>query len=121
MSLSSNWLGHYSFKVEIVGSIPTSDTKTKAMKLQYKARKGNRIKYKFMGFTGYDNYWYCKATKKWTQTPDWHKGGISNHCPCKSVRAFRRKLKEAPKGVEFTLTSRWVGYDVIGYGTGNYN
>jgi len=46
--------------------------------------------------------------------------GYSSHQSCKSVKAFRRKLKKAPKGVKFILVSKWEGYNVEGIGSEDY-
>ena len=43
---------------------------------------------------------------------------IASACPCRSVRAFRRRLREwskyLPKGIRFRLEHRYVGVTVIG-------
>ena len=99
------------------------------MKLKYEAPRGRRIKYKFMGYcqgkrTSSNNecWTYLPKEKKWIDTKSKefvYKNQIMyTHAPCKTVRAFRRKLKTAPKGVLFVLCSRWVGYDVYGIGQG---
>ena len=85
------------------------------MKLKYNKQKGLRIKYKFMGFQTYSDLWYNDTLSRW-ENPEWGKYSYSNTEPCRSVKAFRRKLKKCPKGVEFVLGSRYVGYDVTGHG-----
>jgi hypothetical protein len=86
------------------------------MKLKYKAKRKSRINYNFMGFTTFENgWWFSHNTNKWEQKPE---AEYSSHQDCKTVKAFRRKLKSAPKGVEFILVSRWVGHDVTGLGCG---
>lgn len=88
------------------------------MKVKYNARKLGRINYKFMGFTTFEQgWWYDKDLNSWTDNPDFQKGNISSHQSCKSMKAFRRKLKRAPNGVEFVLVSRWIGHDIIGKGS----
>jgi len=82
------------------------------MKLKYEAIKQNRVNHNFMGFTTYENGWWFNKDK-WEQNA---KAGCSSYQDCRTVKAFRRKLKSAPKGVEFVLVSRWVGRDVIGFG-----
>jgi len=85
------------------------------MKLKYEAKKQSRINYRFMGFTTFEEGWvYNYDMNKWEKNPSNCNYGINE--PCRSVRAFRRKLKKAPKGVEFLLMSRWEGHDVIGFG-----
>lgn len=87
------------------------------MKLKYEAPKRSRIHYKFMGFTTFEHgWWFSYDTKSWTQHPPKGKGGYSSHQPCKTIKAFIRKLQKAPKGVEFILVSRWYGHNVIGFG-----
>ena len=87
------------------------------MKLKYEARKGTRINYRFMGFTTFENgWWFNNNTNKWEQNPKAGEKGYSSYRDCRTVKAFRRKLKSAPKGVEFILVSRWVGYNVTGIG-----
>lgn len=85
------------------------------MKLKYEARKKTRINYMFMGFTTFEQGWrYDDDENRWEQNPD--NCSYGNYESCRSMRAFRRKLKKAPKGVEFILVSRWKGYDVTGFG-----
>ena len=82
------------------------------MKLKYEAEKSGRLKrLGFMGVTSYDqSLWWCRELG-WTKEP---KTCWSNYAPCRSVKAFRRMLKKCPKGVEFTLVSRYMGYSVSG-------
>ena len=103
-----------------------------AMQLRYEASKGRRINYRFHGFTTLESgWWYDAVNKVWTNNYNFNdKEGkfsslrrtnalheFSSHQSCKTLRAFRRKLKKAPKGVEFILRSHWIGYDVYGKGT----
>ena len=87
------------------------------MKVKYEAKKRTRINYCFMGFTTFESgWWFNYNTNKWEQNPKAGEKGYSSHQECNSVKAFRRKLKKAPRGVEFILVSRWVGYNVTGFG-----
>ncbi len=87
------------------------------MKLRYKAKKRTRINYMFCGFTTFENgWWFNDNSNKWEINPKAGKKGFSSHQDCRTVKAFRRKLKKAPKGVQFSLVSNWVGHDVTGYG-----
>jgi len=71
-----------------------------------------------MGFTALETgWWFNYNTNSWEQNPKPGDKGYSSHQDCRSVKAFRRKLKKAPKGVKFILISRWVGYDVEGTGS----
>lgn len=87
------------------------------MKLKFEAGKGSRINYRFMGFTTFeDNWWFSHNSNMWEQCPTAGENGFSSHQSCRSLKAFRRKLKKAPKGVEFVLVSRYVGHNVSGFG-----
>lgn len=92
------------------------------MKLTYIRKKGERVKYQFMGFTTFDEgWWFNKDLNKWQKREHIaESASFSSHQECRTVKAFRRKLKKAPKGVVFHLASRWVGFDVIGVGSFNY-
>lgn len=87
------------------------------MKLKYQKEKGSRIKnVMFFGMThtGF-GLWYEEETRTWKEDAN---PPCSTHAPCKSVRAFKRMLRTAPKGKKFVLSSRYVGYDVYGVGKG---
>lgn len=87
------------------------------MKLKYEAQKRTRINYGFMGFTTFEQgWWHNHYLNKWEFLPQHGKFNYGSHEPCRSAMAFRRKLKKAPKGVEFILVSRWVGHNVTGFG-----
>ena len=78
-------------------------------------RKGIRINYQFMGITTFENgWWYNENLKQWEHNPNMGKYQYSTHQPCRTKRAFRRKIKKAPQGVKFILVSRWCGYDIEG-------
>jgi len=90
------------------------------MKLKFERKKNSRIKKRFLGMTSYSCIWFNESSKLWEDPCDESlkiPGCKSSHRQCNSVRAFRRLLKSAPIGVEFILSSRYVGYDVIGKGT----
>jgi hypothetical protein len=68
-----------------------------------------------------EKYWWSKDLGRWgtfeevTGQPD----GYGSHLlGVRSVRAFRRRLKQwskyLPKGTPFVLVSRWRGYNVYG-------
>ena len=59
-----------------------------------------------------DKLWWFNRDK-WEQNA---KARCSSYQDCRTVKAFRRKLKSAPRGVECVLVSRWAGCDVIGVG-----
>lgn len=66
------------------------------------------------------NYWYeYEVSDKWMLYDDIPEELSRSTCaPCKSVKAFRRKLKKwskyLPKGTKFILASKIVGNDVYG-------
>lgn len=85
------------------------------MGLRYEKPKEQRIKNRFFGMTTFQDFWmWDEGAKKWTDDLGLRQGFCSSHCDCNSVRAFRRRLKTAPKNVEFILVSRYKGYDVYG-------
>jgi hypothetical protein len=88
------------------------------MKLRFSKQKSQRVKKRFIGFCAVDrtHYWFEELSQSWKQSNECV-GPSSSHQDCNSVRAFRRKLKTAPKGVKFVLVSRWRGFDVDGTGT----
>jgi hypothetical protein len=93
------------------------------MKVKHKAQKRTRINYGFIGFyaeTECGGWWYNKTLKEWQHNPKMGQHTFGSHQDCDSVRAFRRKLKSAPKGVTFVLVSKWVGHDVYGVGSKEY-
>lgn len=87
--------------------------------MRYDAIKNDRTNKRFWGMTPLTdlNWWYNFDLKRWEESGASNEHHVSSHQPCKSVRAFRRKLKQAPIGVEFVLCSRWVGRDVYGHNT----
>lgn len=87
------------------------------MKIKYCANKHERINRGFIGITTFErSFWFNENTKQWETNPSPGEFGISTHQTCKSVRAFRRRLKSLPSGVKFILVSPYYGYDVWGYG-----
>lgn len=90
------------------------------MKLKYQAKKRTRINHSFIGITPESvGYWYNLDKKIWECNPEHGLYRYSKAQRCNSIKAFRRKLKKAPKGVRFILVSRFKGYNVIGKGSNN--
>lgn len=91
--------------------------------MKYQASKNNRINYGFIGITTFDkNHWmFHENQNKWINHSDFtyisDGKGCCSHQRCKSVKAFKRKLKKCPKYIKFILVSKWIGYNVIGYNT----
>ena len=67
------------------------------MRLQYEQPKGSRVKTRFRGI--------------------WRENDYMDIGDCRSVRAFRRRLKSLPKGVEYILLGLWQNYNVYGWGS----
>lgn len=92
------------------------------MKLLYDQIKGRRTKSRgFYSVTTFGGYWWVYGHDKWMKNediPQTHQGLSSHFNGCRSVRAFRRRLRQwslyLPKGVQFILVSRWGRNDVYG-------
>ena len=104
------------------------------MKLKHKQHKRARFfnsSGEYYSVTTYheNGYMWSNSLKKWCSSKelcnkegklkDIHNMGASSHfAPCKSVRAFRRRLKQwskyLPKDVEFILVSKYIGVEVRG-------
>jgi len=90
------------------------------MKLSYTMPKGKRTKKDKLGiFCTSKKLWYSFEANSWQigMKAEITEKGISTHQPCKSIRAFRRKLKQAPNGFTFCLISEQRGDEVYGIGT----
>ena len=111
------------------------------MRLKYQKYKGDRIKKQFIDMSTFDGYWFDFNSNKWVKNPilDMTMNDViktkedksynnlilkqlhscSSELGCNSIKSFRRKLCECskylPAGTRFVLTSKWEGYDVIGY------
>ena len=86
--------------------------------MKFKSQQGSRIKYLFVGITTFETgWWFNESKKEWEFKPDMRTGDYSSHQDCNSVRAFRRKIKKCPTGVEFRLVSRWFNHDVYAKNT----
>lgn len=85
--------------------------------MKYEAKKGCRINHMFTGITTFDaGWWYNIDLKKWQCNETNHgKYNMSSHQKCRTLRAFRRKLKNMPKGVEWILVSRYKNCNVIAF------
>jgi hypothetical protein len=96
------------------------------MGLIYEAQKGRRCKRAvFCWVSGSNSYYWSRNGKCWVHwdSPDkWRfkDDSLSSSCDLriKTVRAFRRKLREwshyLPSGIKFTLESRYKGLSVYG-------
>ena len=87
------------------------------MKIKYQAPKGHRIKsYGFCWLQPENSlYWFREDIKQWRLNEDMPVGvACSSGDLCKSLKAAIRKIKkyDLPKGTEFRLVSKWVGYDI---------
>ena len=87
------------------------------MKLKFDAPKMNKLKSQMTGFEAVNCDWMWNYDlKEWTQELQSVKYSYSSHRPCRSVKAFLRMLKSAPKGIEFRLWNKYIGCDVYGIG-----
>jgi len=92
------------------------------MNLKFDAKKGDRLNSRMTGFESVNGKWnWNHDLKEWTQELKIGSYRYSSHRPCKSVRAFRRMLKNAPLGVEFKLWNKYIGCNVYGRGSKNNN
>ena len=81
-----------------------------------------RIPFYLYAICGDFNYWWSKEINKWVFVDedgfDINKPYSSNSCEIRSIKAFKRRLKQwskyMPKGTEFELVSSFGGYDVFG-------
>lgn len=88
--------------------------------MKYYKQKGLRIKRYGTGIMIYDsdaNYWYYPHLHNWvddSEHPEVVGKDCANYEPCRSLKAAIRKVNKAnvPKGTVFTLTSRYIGYDI---------
>lgn len=63
------------------------------MNLKYMAKKGYRTNRGFMSVSiNGGDFWWCHKFKKWVPYSELKYGG-SSHAPCKTVRAFKRMLR----------------------------
>lgn len=87
--------------------------------MQWEKAKGKRLHQRFFGVSVQESKkcWWCCG--EWMTIEDANATGelYSNFCQVRSLKAFRRHLrKHGHKGVCYTLTSMYVGYDVSAYG-----
>ena len=69
---------------------------------------------RFLWMESVDNKWRWNADKK-----EWFYSSASNSnstvfLDCKTLKAFKRRLKKTPPGIQFRLVSRFIGFDVLG-------
>ena len=80
--------------------------------MYYEKQKGLRIKSsRFYGIRLPKGIWYAPHINKIIKDIEGHT--VQNYISCRSVRAFRRRLKQFPELQGSTLISKYVGYDVI--------
>lgn len=88
------------------------------MKLKYKFPKGHRRNKQFKGIvTTNKNYQFDWRVNRWLKTEHPRIRVYSHLQPCESMRAFRRKLKNAPDGIEFLLIREWKNFEIKGIGS----
>ncbi len=68
----------------------------------------------FLWMESVDNKWRWNTDKKqWINSNSSDKD-TTVFLDCKTLKAFKRRLRKAPKGVQFRLVSRFIGFDVLG-------
>lgn len=87
------------------------------MKIKYQAPKGHRIKNHDFCWLETENslYWFREDIKQWRLNEDIPDGvACSTGDLCRSLKSAIQKIKnyDLPKGTEFRLVSKWVGYDI---------
>lgn len=86
------------------------------MNIQFEAQKGKRIKHNFFGFEAVYSDWNWNITlNRWELNTE-EGYSYTTHRPCRSVKAFKRLLHNAPKGVEFKLWNKYQSRNVYGFG-----
>ena len=69
---------------------------------------------RFLWMESVDSNWRWNTGKK-----EWFYSSSSNSnstvfLDCKTMKAFKRRLKKAPQGIQFRLVSRFIGFDILG-------
>jgi hypothetical protein len=95
--------------------------------MRYEAQKRKRLKRHFWAVTNFEGYHYVDELQRWMTLDEKYAkeaelkiaGGFdcsSHFYPIKTVRAFKRRMKQwskyLPAGLEFILVSHYVGYNV---------
>ena len=60
-----------------------------------------------------DNWRWNTDKKKWINSNSSAKDSTV-FLDCKTLNAFKRRLKKTPQGIQFRLVSRFIGFDVLG-------
>jgi len=84
------------------------------MKLIYDKPKGKRFN-KYFTHIETENYWWSYKYKRWilNENKQFYDGNFSNYYNCKSVKAFKRHIKNHPElSGEVILFNKYDGYDV---------
>ena len=83
--------------------------------ITYKKQKESRLSKRFlwMECDNYKYYWNIDL-KEWVHKPKHGEDNLTFSLRCDSIKAFKRRLKNTPKGVEFRLVSRFIGFDITG-------
>jgi hypothetical protein len=82
--------------------------------MKYDQSKPFRFRRYFHGITNHSGLWWLSQSKIWVEDlPSPLTEMASTHAPCKTLRAFRRHLRNHPelKG-KAILVSKYAGYDV---------
>jgi len=84
------------------------------MKLIYDKPKGKRFN-RYFWYIEALNYWWSIKYKRWVSesSKPYYDGAFSSCYSCKSVKAFKRHIKNHPElSGEVTLVNKYKGYDV---------
>lgn len=92
-------------------------------KITYQMIKRCRIKrYGFLVVQNFGGYFWSNEHRRWIHWEQSMGGKGSSNCfpgKCRSIRAFRRRLREwsryLPPGIRFRLVHHWIGHDVYGW------
>jgi len=90
--------------------------------MKYKQHKGKRIKSSgYWCVTTDISAWFDNVTNQWYQlneSGEFVNDSSSHSMPVRSLRAFRRRLKQwqgqLPKGTEMILVSHYIGHEIVG-------
>jgi hypothetical protein len=83
--------------------------------LEFEAPVGERLMKRYRSVTTFASLWWCNDKRKFVSVHDpLPKGGSNHFWPIRSVKAFKRFLRNHPElqGVEVILVSRFEGHNV---------
>ncbi len=87
--------------------------------MQFEKAKGQRLHSRFFGVSveQSDKCWWCNNRWMTIEEANATKKEFSNFAKVRTLRAFRRHLRKyGTKGIKYTLTSNYVGFNVTAFG-----